>query len=331
MNHLITFSSFIFESENTSAGANPCPYYQDKSGDPGYTNFWKEFEKMPPEERKSKMSEISDNVSKIFKEVKGEYQKWYSHPDTARKFTREEDGVRRKLISDYLPKINCKLHIKPDPKQPKWVQDSWGWFATDSPFVINVGLYNFFNGKQTGNKSIKDTIKHELAHAIDAYFSKNGVRAYDATHPSNLSQEEYAQIYLINDKDQFARLNILRGLINAGPTDTGKQLLEKFLDAVKKGKITSKIFDFEGGVDSKKNLFLLKMIPKKLDGVKGGVSLDAAKKVYSSMMNKGAIMVGNKENYNIEQLFSNFGKIQNNQILVDMSGIAKLNFTSKGL
>jgi hypothetical protein len=68
-----------------------------------------------------------------------------------------------------------------------------------------------------------------------------------------------------------------------------------------------------------------------MEGVKGKVPLNVAKKVYSSMMNKGAIMVGGKENFNLEQLFSNFGRIINNEIVINMSDIAQLNYSSKNM
>jgi hypothetical protein len=331
MKHLLNFSGFLFEDNGSSADQTPCTYYQDKQGDSGYKNFWAEYSNMSPEEQKTKMKGITAGVLDLLEVIKDEYVKWYSNPATIKKFTQEEDKVRMKLLSEYLPKITCKLHTKPDPNASKMKQASWGWFSAKAPYIINVALYNFFNGKSTGNKSIKDTIKHEMAHAIDVYFSENGVRAYDATHPPITTPGEYERIYLMNDKDQFARLNILRGIIKAGPTDSGKQLLVKFLDEAKKGKISSESFDFKGGVSPKGDLYLLRMIPKRMEGVKGKVPLDVAKKVYSSMMNKGAIMVGGKENFNLEQLFSNFGRIINNEIVINMSDIAQLNYSSKNM
>jgi len=48
------------------------------------------------------------------------------------------------------------------------------------------------------------------------------------------------------------------------------------------------------------------------------------------MSGKEAIMVDGKENYNIEQLFSNFARVKNDGIYVNMNDIANLNVTSKG-
>ena len=49
------------------------------------------------------------------------------------------------------------------------------------------------------------------------------------------------------------------------------------------------------------------------------------------MTAKKAIMVGGKENYNIEQLFSNFAILKNGNIYVNMSEIAQVNSTSKSI
>ena len=49
------------------------------------------------------------------------------------------------------------------------------------------------------------------------------------------------------------------------------------------------------------------------------------------MSGRKAIVVDGKENYNIEQLFSNFAIIKNNDIYVNMSEIAQVNLTTKGM
>ncbi len=325
---ILSFSDFIFESQSTDDVE--CTYYDQKKGDGEYENYWARYNKMSEQEKESEKKKILDFVSEKTKEVKEDYRKWYSDPGTIAKFNKQEDPIRRSLLSTYLPSIKSKLNLQPNPKSSKGQNSAWGYFLPKYDTAININLYNFWNGKQTGNKSIRDTIKHEMAHAIDNYFTKNGVRTYDATHPPVTSQEEYMEIYLINDKDQFARLNILRQIIGSGPSDSAKTLLNKFMSAVDSGKITSKSFKFSKGYDSTKQIYILAMNPIAPQGVKGKVSLDAAKKAYSHMEGKNAIVVGGKENYNIEQLFSNFARVKNDGIYVNMNDIASLNLTSKG-
>ncbi len=328
MRSILKFSDFIFESQSTEE--SECTYYDQKKGDGEYENYWAKYNKMSDQAKEIEKKKILDYISEKTKEVKEEYRKWYSDSGTIAKFSKQEDPVRRSLLSTYLPSIKSKIHLKPNPKAPKGQNSAWGYFLSKYDTEININLYNFWNGKQTGNKSVHDTLKHEMAHAIDSYFTKNGVRTYDATHPPATSHEEYMEIYLINDKDQFARLNILRQIIGAGPSDSAKTLLNKFMSAVDAGKITSKSFKFTKGFDSNKQIYILAMNPIASQGVKGKVSLDDAKKAYSHMMGKEAIVVGGKENYNIEQLFSNFAKVKNDGIYVNMNDIANLNLTSKG-
>lgn len=326
MRSILNFSDFIFESQSTDDSG--CTHYDQKKGDDGYNNYWAKYNKMSEEGKKSERKKILDFISKSMAEVKEEYRKWYTNPGTITKFTKQEDPVRRSLLSSYLPSLKAKIHLT--PKESGGSNSAWGYFIPKDPTIININLFNFWNGKQTGNKSVHDTLKHEMAHAIDNYFSKNGVRTYNATHPPATTEEEYMEIYLINDKDQFARLNVLRQIIGAGPSDSAKILLNKFISAVDSGKITSKSFKFSKGYDSTKQIYILAMNPIAPQGVKGKVSLDAAKKAYSHMSGKEAIVVDGKENYNIEQLFSNFAKVKNDGIYVNMNDIANLNVTSKG-
>ncbi len=60
-------------------------------------------------------------------------------------------------------------------------------------------------------------------------------------------------------------------------------------------------------------------------------SLETAQSVHKLMLNKKAIIVDGKENYNIEQLFSNFAILKNGEIYVNMSEIAQVNLTSKSI
>jgi hypothetical protein len=324
MKHLIHIS--LFESQNTEP---VCDYYDDKKPDSGYFDFWSGYKKLDPEQKKIKFEKIKQEISELARQNKKEYIDWYSHPDTVSKFTDAEQSVRKNLISSLIPNFKIKLNGSPDPNASEMVKKSWGYcsFGKD-PFTIHLNLYNFYNGKAQGNKSIKDTIKHEMAHLIDGFLKKNKVSTYIPTHSSHLDADEYARIYLINDLDTFARLNILRGVINVGPSDSGKQILEKFLSSYKSGKIKSESFTFSGAKDNKKDLYILVMKPKYTEK---RASLETAQSAYKLMSGRKAIMVDDKENYNIEQLFSNFSAFKNGEIYVNMSEIAQVNLTSKGI
>lgn len=332
MKHLKLFESYFINEDKEPVA---CPYYDDKEADSGYVNYWKDFEKLSEEEKKKELDVIRKKVAEHTKSIKDDYTKWFNDPDTIKKFSDKGNKVRAKMVSEYIPKIAIKMHLKSTPENPS--KTAWGYFNTKNPNEIHVNLFNFFNGKHEGNKSIRDTIKHEMAHAIDDHFAKNQIRAYNATHASPTSQEEYQMIYLINDKDQYARLNILRGVLNAGPIDTGEQLLDKFMKKVKEKVITSDSFTFHK-VINKKGFAILVMEPimssksggdeKKL--IKG--RLDRSQEVYTQMQGHNAIMVDGKESFNIEQLFANFAIINDeNKIAVSMESIAKLNQTSASI
>ena len=324
MKHLIHIS--LFESQNTEP---VCDYYDDKKPDSGYFDFWSEFKKLDTEQKKIKFEKIKQEISELARQTKKEYNDWYSHPNTVSKFTDAEQSVRKKLISSLIPNFKIKLNASSDPNASEMVKKSWGYCSSEKdPFTLHLNLYNFYNGKAQGNKSIKDTIKHEMAHLIDGFLKKNKVSTYIPTHASHLGADEYARIYLINDRDTFARLNILRGVINVGPADSGKQILEKFLSSYKSGKIKSESFTFSGAKDNKKDLYILVMKPKYTEK---RASLETAQSAYKLMSGRKAIMVDDKENYNIEQLFSNFSAFKNGEIYVNMSEIAHVNLTSKGI
>ena len=324
MKHLIHIS--LFESQNTEP---VCDYYDDKKPDSGYFDFWSEFKKLDTEQKKIKFEKIKQEISELARQTKKEYNDWYSHPNTVSKFTDAEQSVRKNLISSLIPNFKIKLNASSDPNASEMVKKSWGYCSSEKdPFTLHLNLYNFYNGKAQGNKSIKDTIKHEMAHLIDGFLKKNKVSTYIPTHASHLGADEYARIYLINDRDTFARLNILRGVINVGPADSGKQILEKFLSSYKSGKIKSESFTFSGAKDNKKDLYILVMKPKYTEK---RASLETAQSAYKLMSGRKAIMVDDKENYNIEQLFSNFSAFKNGEIYVNMSEIAQVNLTSKGI
>lgn len=322
------FLNFLLESKSSEDLG--CGFYKNKSKDSQFSNFWKEYNELSQSEKQSKRDEIVSFMTKEMESIVQEYREWFENPSTKAKFKPDEDAVRRSLLN-YLDKIKLKPNFTPNQNSSQ--PGAWGYcFPTkiETP-VVYVNVYNFYNGKPTGNKSVRDTIKHELAHMIDGYFAKKGVRTYNATHPQILSPEEYERIYLINDMDQFARLNVFRTLIGAGPVDSADLLLSKFLNKVKKEEITSKIFSFRGIKSKGDEKYYLVMEPKSQPGVKGKVSLEDAKEAFKLMSGKGAVMNDGKENPNVEQLFSNFATIKNGRIYINMSDIASLNSTAKGL
>ena len=66
---------------------------------------------------------------------------------------------------------------------------------------------------------------------------KNGVKTYQQTIDTSTPELHRAN-YIVNDRDQYARLNVLRGIVGAEPNDHPSTLLNKFMEQVKNGKIT---------------------------------------------------------------------------------------------
>jgi hypothetical protein len=144
---------------------------------------------------------------------------------------------------------------------------------------------------------------------------RNGIDAYLQTI-STETQDEYNNNYLVNDMDQYSRLNVLRGIVGAGPNDHPTTLLNKFLAQVNSGKITSDKFNFSS-------------ISSTSPGISKKNDIASAKEVNKVLTN--AILVDGKPNLNIEQLFSNFGLVKNGNVYVSFDLLAQLNLTSKDL
>jgi hypothetical protein len=146
-------------------------------------------------------------------------------------------------------------------------------------------------------------------------FEKNGVQTYlQAT--DNDTGTGYTANYLVNDQDQYTRLNVFRGIIGAGPNDHPVTLLNKFLAQVKSGKITSDKFNFSAissptpGISQKNNM---------------EQATEVRKLLYLS------IFVDGKHTHNIEELFSNFGVVKNGNVYVSFDLLAQFNLTAKDL
>jgi hypothetical protein len=273
------------------------------------SNVWKS---MDPNKRNELLKSIQTTITQYIDKSKQEYIKWFENPLTIKKFkTPQERAVLKKLPS-YLQNIkNINISIT----GPNGKSGVMAWVSPDKPTLINYNISQLHNGKNFYNQSIDDTTKHEMAHLIDYFFKKNGVTTYFETIQTN-NQESYDANYLINDKDQYTRLNVLRGIIGAGPADTPSTLLNKFLNQVNSGKITSKKFNFSGASSKK-------------PGLKQKNNLQAAKEVHNLL--RESIFVDGKSNLNIEQLFSNFGINKGGTVYVSFDLLAQLNFTSKDM
>jgi hypothetical protein len=154
-----------------------------------------------------------------------------------------------------------------------------------------------------------------MGHLIDYFFKNNGVKTYIETTNADVGTG-YTANYLINDQDQYTRLNVLRGIVGAGPNDPPLTLLNKFLAQVKSGKITSNKFNFSA-------------ISSPTPGISQKNNMEQATEVMKVLSN--TISVDGKLTSNIEQLFSNFGLVRNGNVYVSFDLLAQFNLTAKDL
>jgi hypothetical protein len=181
--------------------------------------------------------------------------------------------------------------------------------------LINYNLGQIHNGREFVGQTVEYTTKHEMGHLIDYFFKNNGVQTYINTTNAD-EGSGYAANYLVADSDQYTRLNVLRGIIGAGPDDPPLTLLNKFLAQVKSGKITSNKFNFSA-------------IASPTPGISQKNNVEQATEV-AKLLNQ-TIFVDVKNNHNIEQLFSNFGLVRNGNVYVSFDLLAQFNFTTKDL
>ena len=303
LQHLI--SKLILEqSDDSSVG---CDKSISKSG--GYVNVWKS---MDPNKRNELLKYIQATITQSMDKSKQEYIKWFKNPLTIKKFKTPRERAVLKQLPSYLQTIkNVNITLK----GPNGKSSVIAWVSSDKPTLINYNISQLHNGEDFYNQSIDDTTKHEMGHLIDYFFKKNGVATYIQTIQTN-DQESYNANYLINDKDQYTRLNVLRGIIGAGPADPPTTLLGKFLNQVKSGNITSKKFDFSG-------------VTSKTPGLKQKNNIQTATEVNKVLQN--TIFMDGKSNLNIEQLFSTFGINKGGTVYVSFDLLAQLNVTSKDM
>ena len=267
--------------------------------------FWSnDFNRLDQNAKNALLEKIKSEISIFLEKSKKEYIVWFSNPKTKSKFKQNELEVLNKLVTEYLrSKINIKLFTTIEtPGVIAWVNGS-------KLYEINYALPLNHDGKDF-IRSIYETTKHELGHLIDNFLSQNGVKTYITTIVTN-TQSLYDANYEINDKDQYARLNVLRGSIDAGPMDNSKTLLNKFLNGVKSGNITSEIYSFSPSkleINTKKN--------------------DVGQTKSMLMYLNNTIKIGGKRSMNTEQLFATFATKYGKDIYVNFNLLSSLNQTS---
>jgi hypothetical protein len=307
MKYIIKESQYKLLVEQSNDSSVDCNKNISKSA--GSLNFWNN---MDTNKRNELVKTIKPTIGQSLQKSKEEYLKWFQNPLTIKKFrTPKEKEIVKKLPS-YIQSINkINLHLKGTNSSP----NARAWVNSKEPNAINYNLSQLHDGTDFQGQSIEFTTKHEMGHLIDYFFKRNGIDAYLQTI-STETQDEYNNNYLVNDMDQYSRLNVLRGIVGAGPNDHPTTLLNKFLVQVKSGKITSDKFNFSS-------------ISSTSPGITQKNDIANAKEVNKVLTN--AILVDGKPNLNIEQLFSNFGLVKNGNVYVSFDLLAQLNLTSKDL
>lgn len=258
--------------------------------------------------KSSKLKDIKSTISNAIRRSVQDYIEWFKNPLTIKKFKPNEKKVLNN-IPNFLKGIN-KINLSFNPSNA--TKNARAWTSSNNLNLINYNIPQLHDGNNFLGASIYDTTKHEIGHLIDYYFKKNGIKTYLQTINTD-SQESYMNNYIVNDNDQYTRLNVFRGIINAGPADSPITLLNKFLNEVKSNKITSNKFNFSG-ISSEKNM-------RQKNNTQTANQIN---KILSQ-----SIYVNNKNSHNIEQLFSNFAINNGGTIYVSFDLIANLNLTSK--
>jgi len=297
----------LVEQSNGSSAAS-CDKNISKNA--GYSDNWMS---MDENKRKELLKSIKNTLDQILNKSKEEYIKWFQHPTTIQKFrTPEEREVLKKLPS-YLQTINkTKLTNKgPDlfPNALAWVNGSI------EPTVINYNISQIHDGNNFQGDSMEHVTKHEIGHLIDTFFQKNGVKTYQQTIDTSTPESHRAN-YIVNDRDQYARLNVLRGIVGAEPNDHPSTLLNKFMEQVKNGKITSNKFNYSP---------LLSKTPALTQKNNTPAATEIAKLLANN------ILVDGKPENNMGQLFSTFGINRGGTVYISFDLLAQLNLTSKDL
>lgn len=309
MKYILTETQLKILVEQSNESSLSCNKNLSKGA--GYFNNWKG---MDENKRKELVTSIRSTIERGLSKSKEEYIKWFQHPVTIQKFRTPKEREVLKKLPEYLQTINTiKLVFQDPPGSP----DSGvrAWVNISKPTVINYNLSNLHDGNDFQGQPIDYTTKHEIGHLIDFFFKKNGVKTYNQTIDTT-TQQAYNDNLLINDNDQYTRLNVFRGIVGAGPNDHPVTLLNKFLAQVKSGKITSNKFNFSA-------------ISSPTPGISQKNNMEKATEVMKVLSN--TILVDGKPATNILQLFSNFGLVKNGNVYVSFDLLAQFNLTAKDL
>lgn len=307
MNIIIKESQIRLLGEQSNDSSVSCDKNISKNS--GYDNVWKTME---PNKRNELIKQLNSEVSRSLDKSRESYIKWFQNPLTIKKFKTPKEKEVLKRLPAYLQTIKKINYAFSGPKGGN--PNTRAWVNPKSPDVINYNLSQLHNGQDFYGMSIDDTTKHEMGHLIDYFLEKNGVETYIQTIDTD-SQESYNANYIVNDRDQYTRLNVFRGIVGAGPADAPQTLLSKFLYQVKSGKISSDKFDFSG-ISSK-------------SGMSQKNNTQQTTEIFKLI--GGSILVDGKNNHNIEQLFSNYGMDKSDTIYVSFDLLAQQNITSKEL
>ena len=307
MKYIITESQLKLLTEQLKDSSVQCDKNISKSA--GYLDVWRN---MDEKRRNELVGSIKNTINQSIEKSRQEYIKWFKNPLTMKKFkTPQEQDVLKKLPTF----LNGVFKVNLSFEGPKSSKNARAWTKNTEPNVINYNLSQLHNGNDFEGQSIDYTTKHEMGHLIDYFFRKNGIETYLQTI-STETQDAYQNNYLINDRDQYTRLNVLRGIIGAGPADAPETLLSKFLSGVKSGKISSDRFTFKGATST-------------LPGLVEKNDLETARKIDDYL--RDGISVDGRPNLNLQQLFSNFGILKGNIVFVSFELLGHLNVTSKDL
>ena len=293
------------QSEDSSASCD-----KNVSKDAGYLSAWQNMDK---DKRNELLKSIKSTIDQTLIKSKEEYTKWFQHPTTMQKFKTPEEREVLKKLPTYLQSINTtKLTFKGSKTMPNAI----AWVTPNTePTTIFYNISQIHDGTDFRGDSVEPTTKHEMGHLIDVFFKKNGVETYLQTIDTS-APGSYQANYLINDKDQYTRLNVLRGIVGAGPNDHPSMLLKKFMSQVNSGKITSDKFNFSSAS------YETTPLSQKND-------LQTTKQIWKILMNN--ILVDGKPELNIGQLFSTFATERGGTVYVSFDLLAKFNLTAKDL
>ena len=313
-------------SEEPEAGCN----YYNQRGVPqenrvAYRNLQAEIGRMTPEQKSNYKIELKDKFGRIWQGVKQYYINWFNNRQKVDWFSSRRAGnIRTELVNRHIPNMQLEVHLN-RPSCVAWCQsnglrntnascNAWGFVGSNNFSVINLNFYNFYDGTEKGAADVKDTLTHESAHSIDVFLRSKRFETSPVVHGHSPS-------YLESDVEDYARLNTLRKTIGAGPNDSGEEFVQKFIQNINNGNITSTACRFFGngkwlGLVLKSGETLptkLEFIEKAKMGLKsGGSEKNAITDVFFLLSNYGTM-----------------GKMDEKQCLwVDFNEIAKLNRAS---